>query len=631
MCGFLGVHLNGQLQFSEERLQAIKAAGERINHRGPDDDGFYHDSQTALVFKRLSIIDLEGGHQPFSFGDNRYHLVFNGEIYNYLTIKQQLLEKGYRFHTKTDTEVVANLFLEKGIFGVHELRGMFSFVIWDTMEKKIYGARDPFGIKPFYYMENENEWIVASEKKCISELTQLETLDKEALQHYMSFQYAPEPFTLTKEVKKLPAGHLFVKEQNSSMKIKPYFHASFQPVVASETQMIDCVREVLFDSVQSHLQSDVPVGSFLSGGIDSTLIVAIAKQYHPTIKTFSVGFERDGYSEIDVAKESAEKIGVENISRTITPEEFITELPKVIWHMDDPLADPACVPLYFVAREARKHVKVALSGEGADELFGGYNIYREPHSLRLFQYIPDKMNRALYYLAKLLPNGVKGKSFLERGTTPLEKRYIGNAKIFEEEEKQKLLKQYNPEIPYRTQTMDLYRSVQDIHPVLKMQYIDMHTWLTGDILLKADKMTMANSLEVRVPFLDREVFEVARSIPVDNKIADGTTKAILRKAAEGMVPEHVLHRKKLGFPVPIKYWLKNELYAWAKNIMIQSETNQWINKAVVLSLLEEHAANHKDHARKIWTVLVFMIWHQIYMERVYDFGENTGEKILQPN
>ncbi len=403
---------------------------------------------------------------------------------------------------------------------------------------------------------------------------------------------------------------------------KPYFNASG----ATKEEHIQAIRDVLYDSVKVHMRSDVPVGSFLSGGIDSSIIASIAREMNPNLLTFSVGFEQRGFSEVDVAKETAEKLGVKNHNVFISAKEFMDEFPKIIWHMDDPLADPAAVPLYFVAKEARKHVTVVLSGEGADELFGGYNIYREPNSLKMFSYIPSPGKSVLKALSGALKEGFKGKSFLERGCTPIEERYYGNAKIFREEEKAELMKYYNESVNYMDITKPLYNEIKDYDDVSKMQYIDMFTWLRGDILLKADKMTMANSLELRVPFLDKEVFDVASKIPTELKIANGTTKAILREAARGIVPDHVLDRKKLGFPVPIRHWLKDEMHDWAINIINESKTEHLIDKQYVLNLLEAHCADKGDYSRKIWTVLAFMVWHQIYVEHKYDtnkFHEET--------
>lgn len=454
-----------------------------------------------------------------------------------------------------------------------------------------------------------------------------EEVNVDALQHYLSFQYAPEPMTLAQGIEKVEPGHYFVKKIGEDITFTRYWHATFQPIFNKDKKdWINKIQEVMYDSVKVHMRSDVPVGSFLSGGIDSTLIVSIAKEFNPNIKTFSVGFARDGFSEVDVAKETADKLKVENISYTITPEEYVENLPKIMWHMDDPLADPACVPLYFVAREARKHVKVALSGEGSDELFGGYNIYREPESLKLFNAIPRPIKGLLANVAKALPEGMKGKSFLERGTTPLRERYIGNAKMFEENEKRELLTHYIENNNYQQITDELYDFVKDYPLVNQMQYIDIHTWLRGDILLKADRVTMANSLELRVPFLDKEVFRVASGIPVELKIANGTTKSILREAAKGIIPEHVLDRKKLGFPVPIRHWLKKELNGWAKQLIAESETDYLLNKKYVLDLLDSHCKGNGDYSRKIWTVLMFMLWHQIFVEHKYDFDNFTIDK-----
>ncbi|WP_173918142.1 asparagine synthase (glutamine-hydrolyzing) [Halobacillus sp. Marseille-Q1614] len=631
MCGFIGI-LHNQGKLSAQDRQLFVENNNWIKHRGPDDEGYYYDEHIALGFRRLSIIDIESGHQPFMFEDERFWMVFNGEIYNYVELRQQLIEKGYTFNTESDTEVIAVLFQDKKEEAFKDLRGMFSILIWDKQQKELYGARDPFGIKPLYYYETADEIAFASEKKSLSE--SMNDVSPLALQHYLSYQYVPEPLTMTEGVHKVEPGHYFVKKPNEPLQMERYFHAAFQPTISDEARQIKRIQDVLFDSVDVHMRSDVPVGSFLSGGIDSSLIVSIARQFNPNIKTFSVGFEREGYSEVDVAKETAAALNVENHDYLITADEYVSKLPKIMWHMDDPLADPACVPLYFVAREARKHVTVVLSGEGADELFGGYNIYREPESLKAFHSMPGLLKKALHQVARVLPEGVRGKSLLERGTTPLKDRYIGNAKMFEEADKQRLLTNYAKEYPYQSITKRMYETAHEYHPTHQMQYVDIHTWLRGDILLKADKMTMANSLELRVPFLDKEVFHVARELSVGSTIADGTTKSILRKAARGIVPDHVLDRKKLGFPVPIRHWLRNELYDWAKDLINSSPTDYLINKQFVRDLLEAHVQQRGDYSRKIWTVLMFMIWHQIYIEGIYSFDDlqkedETESKVLQ--
>jgi asparagine synthase (glutamine-hydrolysing) len=627
MCGFIGCVHDKEQNYRDEQKQLFKNMNDIITHRGPDDDGFYYDDHIQFGFRRLSIIDIECGHQPLTYENERYWIIFNGEVYNYVELREELLKEGLEFATNSDTEVIIALYSHLKEKAVEKLRGMFAFTIWDKQEQTLFGARDPFGIKPYFYFVDGERTFFASEKKSILLALENDVLDYDSLQYYLTYQFVPEPNTMSKGIHKLEPGHYFTKKIGSPMEIKRYWKAHFNPIQKPESEFIKEIQDVLIDSVKMHMRSDVPVGSFLSGGIDSSIIASIAKQFHPAIKTFSVGFEHQGFSEIDVAKETAEKLGVENISYVITPQEYMNELPKIMWHMDDPLADPACIPLYFVAREARKHVTVVLSGEGADELFGGYNIYREPQDLEMFNKIPRAGKVLLKGLANMMPEGMKGKSFIERGVTPMEERYIGNAKMFTEEEKRELLSVYREGLHFTDITKPLYTETRGYDPVDTMQYIDIHTWMRGDILLKADKMTMAHSLELRVPFLDKVVFETAAKIPTSLKTANGTTKYILRKAAEGIVPDHVLNRKKLGFPVPIRHWLKNEMNEWAKTIIRESNTDHLINKSYVLNLLEDHCQGKADNSRKIWTVLIFMIWHQVYVEGKYSF---SGQKELQP-
>lgn len=627
MCGFIGCVHDKEQNYRDEQKQQFKNMNDIITHRGPDDDGFYYDDHIQFGFRRLSIIDIECGHQPLTYENERYWIIFNGEVYNYVELREELLKEGLEFATNSDTEVIIALYSHLKEKAVEKLRGMFAFTIWDKQEQTLFGARDPFGIKPYFYFVDGERTFFASEKKSILLALENDVLDYDSLQYYLTYQFVPEPNTMSKGIHKLEPGHYFTKKIGSPLEIKRYWKAHFNPIQKPESEFIKEIQDVLIDSVKMHMRSDVPVGSFLSGGIDSSIIASIAKQFHPAIKTFSVGFEQNGFSEIDVAKETADKLGVENISYVITPQEYMNELPKIIWHMDDPLADPAAIPLYFVAREARKHVTVVLSGEGADELFGGYNIYREPQDLEVFNKIPRAGKILLKGIANMMPEGMKGKSFIERGVTPMEERYIGNAKMFTEEEKRELLSVYREGLHYTDITKPLFTETRGYDPVDTMQYIDIHTWMRGDILLKADKMTMAHSLELRVPFLDKAVFETASKIPTSLKTANGTTKYILRKAAEGIVPEHVLTRKKLGFPVPIRHWLKNEMNEWAKTIIRESNTDHLINKTYVLNLLEDHCQGKADNSRKIWTVLIFMVWHQVYVEGKYSF---SGQKELQP-
>lgn len=606
MYGRLTVQCKEDACFSEEQIAHFL------------EQGYVNDDHVVFEFNETTY------NKPYVFADERYVLLLDGEIYNDVEL-QKNLETDFPATSGTITETVANLFLSKGVDAFADLRGRFSIFIWDKLEKTVYGARDRFGSKPLYYLETDEQCIFSTEKKEILDAVEEAVVNAEALQHYFTFQYVPEPYTLTENIYKAKPGHYFVKKMNEPIEFTRYFHATFQPVLTEQTRFITKLRETLIDSVQVHMRTDKQLGSLLSGGIDSSLVVALAKEINPKLKTFTVGFEQQGFSEIDLAAETAEELGVEHISHVVSQEEYVTTLPKIIWHMENPLADPSCVPLYFAAREAKKHVDGVLSGEGADELFGGYNIYREPGSLRLFQTLPKGLNALLHQVATIFPEGMKGKSFLLRGTTPLKDRYIGNAKMFEEADKQALLKQYDAQATYQTITAPLYEQVQDDHPVQQMQYIDIHTWLPGDILLKGSKMMRAHDLELRMPFLDKEVFNMASQIPVHENIADGTTKSLLRKAFVDKLPENVLYRKKLGFPVPIRHWLKeDDFYAWTTQLIAESETDELIEKSVVLDLLEAHRQGKHDYSRKIWTVLIFMIWHQVFVEKKYSFAENKA-------
>lgn len=445
MYGFFGCLFDYPQEGNTEGNRTMEEMDLSIHHQVSDNKDCYSDEYVNFGYSRLNHNDIDDEYQPVSYENDRYWILFNGKIYNYIELRERLINEGDVFTTESDTEVIIALYSKLQERVVHHLRGMFSFVIWDKVTQTLFGARDHFGIKPFFYSEQDKITYFASDKKSILPAVNGK-LDTESLQHYLSFQYVPEPNTLTQGIKKLEPGFYFIKKPNTKMNIKRYWTSSFQPQIMSDAQLTNEVREVLIDSVNKHMSSDVPVGSFLSGGIDSSFIVSLAKKLKPNIKTFTVGFEQEKYSEIFVAQEIAEALGVENINYVISPEEYIAELPKVIRHTEDPLADPAAIPLYFAAGEASKHVKVVLSGEGADELFGGYNIYREPQSLKVFSYLPNSLKRALNQLNYILPDGIKGKSFIERGITPLEERYIGNAKIFEESEKKSLLENFNNNI-----------------------------------------------------------------------------------------------------------------------------------------------------------------------------------------
>ncbi|PRZ41350.1 asparagine synthase (glutamine-hydrolysing) [Antricoccus suffuscus] len=622
MCGLLGSICTDSSADGARRADALEAALPLMHHRGPDDTQIWYDDDVVFGFARLAIIDIEGSSQPLSYDDGRYRIVFNGEIYNYLELRTELAEKfGATFHTDGDTEAIVAAYKYYGDDCVDKLRGMFAFVIWDSRDKRLFGARDYFGIKPLYIATVDGTTYFGSEKKCL--LALLEgggeplPVDTRALQDYLTLQYVPEPASMQQTVRRLESGMSFAV-QDGKVSTRRYFNPTF-PIapVRSETARADLYKRIadtLDDSVRMHMRADVTVGSFLSGGIDSTAIAALAKRYNPGLLTFTVGFERDGFSEIDVAAESAEAIGVEHITKLVTPEEFAGAVPLIIWYLDDPVADPALVPLWFIAREARKHVKVVLSGEGADELFGGYNIYREPLSLKAFEHVPGSVKALLGSVSKKLPDGMRGKDLLRRGSIPIQERYYGNARLFRDDELD-FLKVRDPNATIMDVTRDLYSRCAQYDDVTKMQYIDLFTWLRGDILVKADKVTMANSLELRVPFLDKEVYRLAATLPVSERVTKATTKYALRQGLKQIVPPHIFNRRKLGFPVPTRHWLKDELYDWARGVIADSGAGDLIDLPAISRMLEAHRAGPLDLSRKIWTVLVFLIWHGIFIER----------------
>ena len=493
-------------------------------------------------FNRLSIIDIEHSHQPLRWGPadapGRYVLVFNGEIYNYLELRAQLAaEHGAVFATDGDGEAIIAAYHYWGADALARLRGMFAFALWDTERHELFCARDPFGIKPLFMATGPGGTAVASEKKCLLDIAGLLGLDlaidERAVQHYTVLQYVPEPETLHRGIRRLESGCSAVIRPGQPPQITRYFVPRFAATPfdnGSEQARYDEITAVLEDSVAKHMRADVTVGAFLSGGIDSTAIAALAIRHNPRLITFTTGFEREGFSEVDVAVASAEAIGARHVSKVVSPAEFVDALPEIVWYLDEPVADPALVPLFFIAREARKHVKVVLSGEGADELFGGYTIYREPLSLKPFDYLPGRLRRSMRKVSAPLPEGMRGKSLLHRGSQTLEERYYGNARSFSDPQLRAVLKIFRPEWTHTDVTAGVYEQSQDWDPVARMQHIDLFTWLRGDILVKADKMTMANSLELRVPFLDPEVFAVASRLPLEQKITRTTTKYALRRA-----------------------------------------------------------------------------------------------------
>lgn len=618
MCGYVGFTNN-----IKDADSILKEMMDTIKHRGPDGEDKYVDEDIALGHRRLSIIDLEQGSQPMYNEDNSKVLVFNGEIYNYKEVREDLKKAGHIFKTKSDSEVLIHGYEEYGPEFLNMLRGMFSFVIWDKNKKELFGARDFFGIKPLYYANINKTFIFGSEIKSFLKHPNFhKELNIDALENYLTFQYSPTNETFFKNVFKLPAAHYFIYS-NNTLTTKRYWQIEFNADNKPNLdQWVNKISDTFHNSVEAHKISDVEVGSFLSSGVDSSYVAAIAN----VDKTFTVGFgEDERYNEIGWAKEFSKHIKKENYSKVISPEEYWNIIPKIQYHMDEPLADPSAIALYFVANIASEKLKVVLSGEGADEIFGGYNVYSDPNGT-LYDRIPFPIRRVAAKICTKLPQK-RGLNFFVRKGSKLEERFIGNAFMFSVEDRKKLLKiKTNAPSPHKI-TKPFYTKVKGKDDVTKMQFLDLHLWMTGDILLKADKMSMANSLELRVPFLDKEIMALAQKIPTKyrvtrKEITDEHTKYVtkyaMRLAAKKDTPPATAKtaaKKKLGFPVPIRVWLKEEkYYQIVKTEFISENSKKFFNSDMLLNLLDEHKKGNKDNSRKIWTIFMFLVWYKVYFE-----------------
>ena len=606
MCGF-----SGFIDNIPNKKTVLESMMDEIIHRGPDESGEYIDENAALGFRRLSIIGVGNGLQPLYNEDGSLALVFNGEIYNYQELREDLIKKGHIFTTETDSEVLIHLYEDCKTEMVKKLRGMFAFAIWDKNEKTLFAARDHFGIKPFYYTQVEKDGqqslIFGSEiKSLLMHPNFKKEVNKEALKPYLTFQYSVLDETFFKGVFKLKPGH-FMVYKDGKVKIEQYWDVEFKQENIDLQESVNRIKDVVSESVEAHSHSEVPLGSFLSGGVDSSYI---AKCLMPQ-KTFSVGFEQENFDESDLAKDLSDILGIENVRKTITADECFEMLPTIQYHMDEPQSNPSSVPLYFLSKLAREHVTVVLSGEGADEIFGGYEWYDDDPKLKKYKKLPAFIRKPVAKVAEKMPY-FKGRTTLIRGGAPVEDYFIGQAQIFEEREAVDILKApYKKSPSVREITKPVYDKVKNQDDVTKKQYLDLKLWLAGDILLKADKMSMAHSIELRVPFLDKEVMKVGESIPAKYKVNDENTKVALRYAAKEVLPEEWAKRQKKGFPVPIRFWFKEQkYYDMVKETFTSDYAGEFFDTEKIVKLLDDHFHDRCNNARKIYTIYVFLVWYK---------------------
>ena len=609
MCGFAG-YIHNYGTFDKEEV--IHKMADRIKHRGPDDAHYYIDDGIALGFRRLSIIDLEGGRQPILNEDGSLVLLFNGEIYNYQELREELIKAGHAFTTKTDSETILHGYEEYGKKILDRLRGMFAFIIRNKNTKELFGARDIFGIKPFYYYKKGKEFMFGSEiKSFLSHPNFEKELDEDMIPLYLSYEYSPDERTIFKNVFKLPGAHCFTYK-NGELKVERYYKIEYKIEDDKSLEYWeDAITKEFTESVSMHQIADVEVGCFLSSGVDSSYVVKEISKGTKKVKTFSVGYEEEKYSELPYAQDFSNVIGVPNIANKVSADEFFDAVPEIQYYMDEPLPNPSEIPLYFLAKNARRYVKVVLSGEGADELFGGYPMYLAGGHFDHYSHkVPRPVRKVLGTVAKHCPN-FKGKNFLVRGAMEPYQRFMRANYVFQSAERQKFLKRPIASKVPEEYSKRYFNEVSNLDEPTQLQYVDMHTWMIYDILLKADRMSMANSLELRVPFLDKKMLELSTRIPSRYRAANETTKIALRGAAIKQLPERTANKKKLGFPVPLNDWLREDKYYNKVKAAFQSDiAEKFFVTSELMKLLDDHKSGKALNMQKIWSFYTFILWYE---------------------
>jgi asparagine synthase (glutamine-hydrolysing) len=629
MCGFVGFN-NSNKKSESERLGILKKMTDSIAHRGPDAENFFHDEHICLGFRRLAFIDVRGATSPLPNEDKSKTLVFNGEIYNFQNLRQDLISKGHKFITEGDAEVLLHGYEEWSMGLLQKLRGMFAFSIYDRDRQEIFIARDHFGIKPLYYYHNGETFMFASELKAFLHHPDFQKeFDHTLLPAYLSFSCVPGgEKTFFKNVKKLLPGHfLTYNMKQNKIHIQKYFEVNFEiDKNRNFEESVEEIKNIFSQSVAAHMISDpeIKVGAFLSGGVDSAYTVAEVKK-HVSPMTYTIDFEEAKFSEAKDAEHTAKLLNVKNTKVVVGAEEYLNEVGKVQYHMDEPLANPSGNLLYFISKRTAQDLKAVLSGEGADEMFGGYNVYKEPLALANYQKLPKFLRTTISDICEKLPN-FYGKNFLLRGAETIEERYVGNSNVFKIKEQQNFLKPQFVNKNYRPQdyTEPVYRQLRktlgeekyaQLDDVSKMQYLDIHLWMVHEILQKADKMSMAHSLELRVPFLDVEIWKLGKTLPLKQKVSAEQTKLAERTAALSVLDQYSTSITKRAFPSPLPEWLKTDMYQTRlKKYFTNEVAEKYFNTSELLRILEEHK-NGKNHSRKLWTIFTFLVWYEQFFEK----------------
>jgi asparagine synthase (glutamine-hydrolysing) len=642
MCGIAGMFGPEGSMNAEHRREVIAQMCRVIEHRGPDDEGFHIDGGLAIGMRRLSIIDLFTGRQPISNEDGSIWIVFNGEIYNFKELRDDLIRRGHTFETGTDTEVIVHLYEDEGERCVERLRGMFAFAIWDKRERTLFIARDRVGVKPLHYCVAGETLVFASEIKSILQHPAVtREVNLEAISDFLTFGYVPDPASAFRGIFKLEPGHTLTFK-DGRLDTKRYWDFEYRQggtdgadePARDETYYTERIRDLIAESVRLRLVSDVPLGAFLSGGIDSSTVVAMmAREMDRPVKTFSIGFTESSFDELHYARITARHFNTEHHEFIVTPD-VCKLVDEIIWHHDEPFADVSSIPTYIVSKMAREHVTVVLSGDGGDELFGGYDRYLVDRKRAMFGHIPGFLRRNFMLRAsRAIPRAMYGKNFLRNTALDSDARYVDSISYFDEDSKRHLLsREVRGWLNGRDSSCEFRRLLavpQSLERLDHLLYLDSKTYLPGDILTKVDRMSMAHSIEAREPLLDHKLIEFVQTIPASLKLRGSVGKHILKSAVRGLIPDEIISRPKQGFGVPIRRWFNNELRELLYDTLTDARTRQrgYFNQSVVEEILDEHRRDRRDNSTHLWGLLTLELWHRAFIDRSPDPNFEGAKRI----